>query len=361
MKTDILPLILGLSMCGASAVLIYIWYQTKDNETEEQQTKSTKLECVMPNSIVPLVMGRSGANVKSIAEKTNTIISFREKDENNQICEIIGTIKNAQAAAKLIKQDASPPPILTEEMYVPQTVCGKIIGRCGETLQEICRKSMAKVYVDAGDHTSDGTTRRVLITGTQSHIHCARQLIEEKIQKDVEMRKNETELKREPRASSKYSNGSSTTTTAATDSISSCESISTDESISLKSMKLPEVSDKQMEVYVSAIASPSRFWLQLIGKQSIQLDKLVDTMSSYYDTEENRNFHKIADPYLGQIVTAMFKYDGKWYRAEIVGILPNEFNPRNVVLDLYFVDFGDSEYVAPHEVFELRTDFLTLR
>lgn len=31
------------------------------------------------------------------------------------------------------------------------------------------------------------------------------------------------------------------------------------------------------------------------------------------------------------------------------------------MLDLYFVDYGDSEYVAAHEVFELRSDFLTLR
>lgn len=126
-------------------------------------------------------------------------------------------------------------------------------------------------------------------------------------------------------------------------------------------VSVPPVGDGQLEVYVSAIASPSRFWLQLVGAQSQHLDAVVREMSEYYGAEENRTLHRIADPYLGQIVAALFKYDGKWYRAEIVGILPNEYNPRNVVLDLYFVDFGDSEYVAPHEVYELRTDFLTLR
>lgn len=116
-----------------------------------------------------------------------------------------------------------------------------------------------------------------------------------------------------------------------------------------------------MDVYVSAVASPSRFWIQIIGPQTKQLDQLIEEMTAYYKDEENKKKCRIEDPYLGQIVAAMFSYDSKWYRAEIVGIAPNEFDPRNVVLDLYFLDYGDSIYVNPKDVFEIRTDFLTLR
>lgn len=369
MKTDVIPLVVGLSLCGASAALLYIWFKTKDSEDECDANTSTiprkisrqistsngnatrRLECVLSNSLVPLVQGRSGANVRAIEQTTGCRITFREKDANNQICEINGPTDMVQKAADMVRKEATPPPILTEEIIVPLTACGKIIGRCGEALQEICRQSMAKVYVESGDR-SDGQTRRVMITGTQAHVNVARTMIEDKIRIDADLRRSvdETVQKREPRGKhsidSASLNGSNPDLAVAT--------LPTGE-------RLPAMGEGQLEVYVSAIASPSRFWLQLIGPQSLKLDKLVVEMTDYYGSEENRQLHKIADPYLGQIVAGLFKYDGKWYRAEIVGILPNEFNPRNVVLDLYFVDFGDSEYVAPHEVYELRTDFLTLR
>lgn len=362
MRPDIVPIAIGISLCSASALLLYIWYKTKDREDEDlnspaksssKSSKTTKVECIVPNGVVPLVVGRGGANVKSIEGKTNTQIRFRVKDDKSQICEISGTLENVKKAAELINIEASPPPNLTEEMLVPQTAYGKIVGRCGEALQEICRKSQAKVHIDSGDR-GDGDMRRLCITGTRAHVNMAKKLIEDKIRIDKESRDN-VELKREPRGNVKPVVESPTVTVA---------TVADDKSEAVQPAreKLPtSIIEGQLEVYVSAVASPSRFWVQLSGKQSSELDKLTDSMTEYYGQSDNQTFHKIADPYLGQIVAAMFKYDSKWYRAEIVGILPNDYNPRDVILDLYFVDFGDSEYVHPNEVFELRTDFLTLR
>lgn len=124
---------------------------------------------------------------------------------------------------------------------------------------------------------------------------------------------------------------------------------------------MPSPISGQMEVYVSAVASPARFWVQIVSPQIKKLDDLIIEMTEYYKDVENQERHRIKDPYLGQIVAAMFQYDSKWYRAEIVAIVPNEYDPRRVALDLYFLDFGDSIYVDTHDVFELRTDFLTLR
>lgn len=125
--------------------------------------------------------------------------------------------------------------------------------------------------------------------------------------------------------------------------------------------KMPNRLGGQMEVYVSAVASPARFWVQIVGSQIGKLDELTAEMTEYYSQIENQEKHRINDPYLGQIVAAMFQYDNKWYRATIVAIVPNDYDPRKVALDLYFLDFGDSIYVDPNDVFELRTDFLTLR
>lgn len=365
MKTDLMPLIVGLSLCSASAALLYIWYKTRDQDEDTVDSavtspkKLTKLECVIPNTLVPLVVGRASANVKAIEAKTQTLIRFRENNENSQVCEISGSSPaNVQRAAELIKQEASPPPNITEELTVPQSACGKIIGRCGGTLQEICRKSMAKVYVESGNR--GGQTRIIKITGTQANVNTARSLIEENVRLDEEMRRSveETEAKREPRG---RVNGALSAASSHSSIRSSNESLPI-VAVTPKSAKLSVGStDGQSEVYVSAIASPSRFWVQRVGPQSKELDSLTEEMSTYYDNEENRLSHYIPDPYLGQIVTAVFRHDGKWYRAEIVGILLNEYDPRKVELDLYFVDFGDSEYVSPDEVYELCTNFLALR
>lgn len=55
----------------------------------------------------------------------------------------------------------------------------------------------------------------------------------------------------------------------------------------------PGSSGALLEVFVSAVSSPSRFWLQIVGPQVEELDKLVDLMTEYYNNSENRDLHKV--------------------------------------------------------------------
>jgi len=123
------------------------------------------------------------------------------------------------------------------------------------------------------------------------------------------------------------------------------------------------------------------FWVQIAGSQSTELDFIVDAMTDYYNDKTNQKLHQIREPYLGQIgklfagsrssfqltgsisilVAAMFFADNKWYRAEIIAIQPNESMPNELVLDVYFLDYGDSQFVGKKDILELRTDFLSLR
>lgn len=54
-------------------------------------------------------------------------------------------------------------------------------------------------------------------------------------------------------------------------------------------------------------------------------------------------------------MAAKFSIDNKWYRGEIVAKLEDQ------IYDVYFVDFGDQDKVEEKHIFELRTDFLSLR
>lgn len=152
MKLPVLQILLGLTLCGVSGALLYIYVKTneEDDQIDSKSPKITKskqieekeiiVELTIKNDVAPIVVGRGGANISSIEEKTGTVILFREKDENNQICEIRGKIEAIKNATKLINLAVSRPPIISEDIYVPQTACGKIIGRCGDSLQDICRK-----------------------------------------------------------------------------------------------------------------------------------------------------------------------------------------------------------------------------
>lgn len=210
--------------------------------------------------------------------------------------------------------------------------------------------------------------RRIIISGNRQQVNIARKLMDDKIEEDLLLKRElaEAELRREPRRSNANSNSSSQNSLnvlpvpaviPAREKL--CKPLEASE---LGGGDASDVPPKvSMKVYVSAVESPSKFWVQLLGTQIKRLDDLVEVMSEYYDKAENRLLHQIQVPYLGQIVATVLKSDNKWYRAEVARILPNQYNPNEVVLDLYFVDYGDREYVLPKEIFELRTDFLTLR
>lgn len=53
------------------------------------------------------------------------------------------------------------------------------------------------------------------------------------------------------------------------------------------------VSDGFIEVYVSAVETPSQFWVQIVGPGITALDKLVSDMNTYYSNKENYEMHKL--------------------------------------------------------------------
>uniref|UniRef100_A0A1B0A7M9 Tudor domain-containing protein n=1 Tax=Glossina pallidipes TaxID=7398 RepID=A0A1B0A7M9_GLOPL len=361
-NTPALKFIIGLSLCTIGGTMLFAYFRARDDDdsVDEREKKVMgtkrpeilKIEMKIPNQDIPLIAGRSGANIKSIEEKTQTKINFRAKDDSSQLCEIVGYPDNIKEARSMLVKELERSPIVTQHIYVPQDVCGKIMGRCGEAMQEICRISLAKVSVESG--LNNVNSRCITVTGNNRQVNIAIKMIEDKIEEDMKLTQavKEAEEMRMPRRSPLNSITSSL--------YSSQNSLSSNLPPREKLMTAKN-DEKRMEVYVSAIATPEKFWVQIIGPKTKQLDDLVNNMTEYYSSKENRDMHKIEEPYLGQIVATIFKHDNKWYRAEVVGILPNQYNPEELVLDLYFVDYGDSEYVLPHEVFELRTDYLTLR
>uniref|UniRef100_A0A182WA70 Tudor domain-containing protein n=1 Tax=Anopheles minimus TaxID=112268 RepID=A0A182WA70_9DIPT len=365
-----LPLILGLSLLGASGAYLYMLFKKRrSNSTGDlvdfftgkpPKQDPVATELIISNSLIPLVIGRKGYTLKHIQQSTGAVISFSDHDGSSQLCSIQGpTAAVVEKAKEMILKETARPLTITEEVIVPQAACGKIIGRCGDELQEICRKSMAKVWLEGRARSE--SERRVMITGTESQIKLAKELIAQKVQEDSESRKlllDASLQTREPRIRTPPSSSAPTPTP----NDGGKKTVATSSSKPLVGKQSSaNFGTGQMEIFVSTIVSPSKFYVQLVGPQSLELDLLVQNMSVYYNQNQNRELHQLRKPYLGQIVAAEFNADNKWYRAEISAILPNEYKPGEVVLDLFFLDYGDNQYTNPTEVYELKPEFLAPR
>ena len=104
------------------------------------------------------------------------------------------------------------------------------------------------------------------------------------------------------------------------------------------------------------MVDPSRFWVQSVGPKATELDQLVEEMTEYYKGDENRQLHSLEKVDVGDLVAATFRYDNKWYRAEVLNLTDG---PQPTA-ELYYVDYGDTDSVACRDLYELRTDFLQL-
>lgn len=208
----LLPVAVGIALCTASVALFYKWYKMRSSTSDEVdgapnskmkpkriENHFTKVESTISNDKVPIILGRLGANVKSIEERTNAKIQFREKDEANQICEISGQYEDVMKAADVVKDELTRSQSQTEEMIIPTSAHKKICRQSGKVLHDICQRSFTQIHIDAG--ITDKNARRLLITGSLANIQKAKKLIAEKVRQDTE--EQEAESKREPRYTSR--------------------------------------------------------------------------------------------------------------------------------------------------------------
>ncbi len=66
--------------------------------------------------------------------------------------------------------------------------------------------------------------------------------------------------------------------------------------------------------------------------------KLDQRMQDEYSCPEASSYLQIFEPFVGMAVAAVFINDKRWYRGEIIEIIPNRSSAV-----VYFVDFGNNE------------------
>ncbi|KAM3959677.1 tudor and KH domain-containing protein homolog isoform 1-T1 [Aphomia sociella] len=355
----VLPIALGLSLVTVTAFVVYYVFKKDDEESKDGNVKTSKINVIevnVPKSILPALIGRGGSNIKELEKRSGALMHFKSfSDKDYDVCIIRGRNTATQLAETMIHDFIKQQPLIVEDSSeVPGWACGRIIGTGGENINDISHRSGARVKIEGSGDKS--TMRQVTYRGTKEQIEVAKGLVEncvahEKCRREIELSKRSPRVAQSPPPSA----------AASSSGAEERDQLPGDTAHKRIKYKKPEAGGASIEVYVSAVSSPSRFWVQFVGPQVSQLDELVEHMTEYYGNKDNRAAHALAQVSVGQVVAAVFRHDGRWYRARIHDLRPNEFDASQQVADVFFVDYGDSEYVATHELCELRADLLRLR
>lgn len=230
------------------------------------------------------------------------------------------------------------PTIKTYEIPIPYEMIGEVIGTNENTVQQLERVLGVEIIIEKNP-IFPSNERSVILRGAAKQLSEAIAQIKAKIEKE-----NKTKiLLNDDLTANKIR---PTVESSSNDSVSiSNNTLETSETF------LPQ--DEVIEVFVSAVETPNKFWIHVIGPGIQALDDLVSEMTEYYNKAENRELHsKTVIP--NQIVAAKFDYDKKWYRAQVLSIEDSQCK-------VFYVDYGDIETISINDVLELRTDMLCLR
>ncbi|XP_063438275.1 tudor and KH domain-containing protein-like isoform X2 [Mytilus trossulus] len=361
-----------LLLIGAPTTLLlgYWLLSSADDDDEEEETaekmatsRQTVIDVKVPPKAVGAVIGRQGAMIKEIQQISGARVNFTDNKRDSQEergVVIRGTPEAAQMAENMIRKIIGElPVIVTEEMVVPGKCLGRIIGRNGDTIRQMSRTSKAKVYVDRTCDDYRESERTVTITGTKENIELAKSMIQEKIddeelfraKKAVMEANREQRLKPKQHVQDKQTEGRTDMSSSNHDQANGVP----------EPTELPQVHPAvrgwpagrdYIEVYVSAVANPGLFWVQVLSSMSVELDNLVDRITSFYTSEMPQGYD-VSNPSTGDLVAAPFENDTSWYRAKVMGV-------EGDTLDLLYVDYGDSGYLPFNKVRRLRSEFEAL-
>lgn len=326
----------------------------------QQIQRSSGAKLVLENGVLKSEAGwKKRIIIKGTAEQIASAVTQIEDKirEGNEAqaqlkCEQAATVRTPRLSPSknIVKNTVDDQFIIeTCEFSIPYKSCGRIIGKNGNNIQQIQRASGTNIVIEKNGSQED--ERKVLITGTAKQIELAIAQIKDKVRDQ-----DEIQIKKKDQEENEIRTDLYDELAIITKGTSIIES-SSNNSFNVNLSDISEVSEDviTLQVYVSAMETPNVFWIHVIGPGNSGLDNLISEMTEYYNKEENRELHALKKVTSGQMVAAKFSYDNKWYRAEVINVVEDS------QYEVFFVDYGDLEVLSIDNVFELRTDMLSLR
>ncbi|GLV44789.1 papi [Carabus blaptoides fortunei] len=331
-------ILLGISLCGATGYMLYLLLKKRRDIDETDAYSDTyvideeygKLVIQVPRKYVPYIIGRKGQKIRELEENTGTKISFdcEINDENSCDCTIRGLLTRCEQAQYAIEKVMEEAPIIsTESFAVARVIAPNVVGKYLENLRFIQDMSGSKLWLS--DDT--GGELRIFIRVHQiknATIRVNTLIYEEKLRHEILEEKLSLRL---PRFS------------PISDTVPARHIQQYYEKLT------PALSNGLIEVYVSAVMSPSRFVVQIVGPKANELDLLVELMTEYYIRLEAEQITVEVD----DIIAVPYEHDDKWYRAKVLSL-------HEDYVEVYYVDYGDYGIVPYTKLRELTAEYMAL-
>ncbi|XP_065662077.1 tudor and KH domain-containing protein isoform X2 [Hydra vulgaris] len=339
---------------------------SQDNNVSDFQTKKV---VKVPSHIVGSIIGKNGTNINYLKSYFGVRLDFKNKEENDLINDqeiltsskttdeklkertliITGNYEQVQAAEEHIKKlILEAPPILETEILVPQSTCGRIIGKGGQNIREMCNTSGAKIIVNKDQDSSIGDQCRVRITGTKTQVDDAILLVKKKVFQETEFHK-----KNKTNENAKKENTDFTRKKQFDQIQNVIELPSSIIQKPLKSLQLPI--NEYFKVFVSAFETPEHIWVQYLHSEFQFLDALIKEMTEFYGGKQSQ-IARLEKGTIGDICVAPFDNDsGEMFRACIKSV-----NLDSRAVELFYIDFGDTGYQDIDQLKQIRSEHLVL-
>jgi tudor domain-containing protein 2 len=347
----------GASVGVAACIALYWYYRSRSRKWKNLQSitggvpegplvqavNNYTAEVTVPDEAVGYVIGRDGQNLKQIRSQVGVRVSFKQLDGGGQVAVISGKRDSVDQAKsmiqKQIKEKLTVKKVETFSMQVPQFSVGRIIGKQGKSIRELCRLSGARVVVEKGREYDLLSQRMCTITGTAEQIARAKSMIEEKIAEENEFRR-----KRGSAQETKTTRGGGILPPHIAEVV----------TVDMKALspRLPSTDD-YFSVYVSAVEVPDHFWVQSLELDGSKLDALAREMNAVYPCLGADEL-SVENVVVGDIVCALFRHDSSWYRARVEEVI------SDTEIEVHFVDFGDNDRITYQQIKKLRSEFLQL-
>lgn len=321
LSTDSLGIKLSL-LCATTTVCafsLYLLLKSKYNPYEEEriakaamESRYTRIRIKVEQRKCGYIIGKDGTAIKSIAKDYGVQLHFVDDqcgDKTERTLEICGQREKVNKAEihvqKILK---SIPEITKKTIHVPKKSVGSVIGKGGCNILRIKQNSHCKIMIQKTP--PDSKLNEIELMGTSEQIETAMTMIMDEVKNDSHRR----------------SKGQK-------------HEISNKTPKEERRQELP-----YRKVFISAVDNPGHFWCQFLDKDDgLTLEDINRKISEFVEFGDSE-LNCLA---VGDLVAGKFEADSKWYRARV-----NDISESKV--DLYFVDYGDTEWVRfPEEVRKL--------
>ncbi|GIY18501.1 tudor and KH domain-containing protein [Caerostris darwini] len=330
----------GVGVGVITCVVKVLQWQNNKGEIIRTETKRVTRTIKIPKGFVGHVLGRGGQNIKSIREKTKARITFDDIDTESTLVTIQGLPESAEEAANLINDIVSNRhACITKEIVLQENVTDSVWKNIN-CIRQICDFTKARITFEFRSSSNNRDSEvKIFIKGNKEEVQSAVELVDELIA-EVEVN---TSKQIHVAGWALPENLPLPTTTFG------------HRNLQVEKL-IPSSSDGYQEMYVSAVENPNKFWIQIAGSKSTQLDKLVTEMTEFYNDGKNKEKFRLNNINVGDIVAAYFD-DKSWYRAQIMKVSDEDDEEK---IRVFYLDFGDCANLSSDLVCLLKSDFLSI-